>query len=429
METGASNRLTTTSAVLYIAPVLPALSETFVSGEVLRLRRAGWRVHCASLRAAPPIADPDLEQLRNEATLVYDAGAARLMLDALRFIIARPASGLRTLAQGVSDAISAPGLRWKRRGAVMVQTFAALALSQRVASRSIVHVHAHFAHAPTTVAMYAATALRCAFSFTGHANDLFQRRELLEPKLRRAAFVSCISAWHRDWYATLVSNTKCQMPVIRCGVEIPATIERAQRSPDAPVRILAVGRLVEKKGFDVLMAALAPLHERQTAFELTLIGDGPLRESLEQTADTTLAGRVTFLGARPHREILDQLQQCDIFALPCRADAAGDRDGIPVALMEAMAAGVPVITTGLPAIRELVQHDQTGLLAEPGDTPSLTHSLDRLLQDAHLRVRLGDSGREWVRREFAADINIARLSAAFESVLTHAPVAASQVHA
>ena len=398
--------------VLYLSSYFPVLSETFVYNEVLRLRANGLTVSTATLREpSNEYVSPELANLAQEVIPVYGRGFTALLGDALREAVTHPVRGLATVLKGFSDMLLGSDLPWRERPKVCLQVLAALALAKRIRSRDIDHIHAHFAHAPTTIAMYLARQLGLTFSFTGHANDLFQRRTLLATKLRRAAFIACISHWHRAYYREFAPELPDErLPVIRCGVEIP---EALSNMPNDPPHILAVGRLVPKKGFDVLIKALAKLNEEGLHFNCTLIGDGPQRDALKQLVEQNkLDQHVTLHGAAAHAEILETLQQADLFVLPCQPDSAGDRDGIPVALMEAMAAGKTVISGDLPAIRELIKDGDTGCLVPPGQVEPLTHLIRRLLDDQKLRATFGHAAREWVSQEFSAAINTRRLERA-----------------
>ena len=397
--------------LLYLAAQLPKRSETFVYRELLGLRAAGVTVLAASLH--PPerdLGEPRLEALANEAIPVYGARPARLMLDFILELLRHPWRTAGTLLLAALDALAADDLPvLKARLKVPGQAMAGLALAHRLRGRGITHIHAHFAHAPATVAMYAARQLGLPFSFTGHAVDLFRDRALLKVKLQRARFVNCISEWHRAFYQGLVPRPDADYPVVRCGVDL-AEFAPVERAPGIPPVLLGVGRLVAKKGFDVLLEAAARLRDRGQAFTIRIAGDGPESERLTaQCARLGLGDCVQFLGACPNPLVRKLLQETDVFVLPCQIDREGDRDGIPVVLMEAMAAGVPVVSGDLPALRELVIPGRTGELVPPGDVEALAERLAILLQDPDLRAERAKAGRQWVAEEFALDVNIQRI--------------------
>jgi len=398
-------------AILYVGATLPARSETFVYNELLALGARGVRVHAASVRTPEQhLGEQRLDILAARAVPIYGAGPARLLADALMEALTHPLRAAGVLAWLIADELRGRPLPPMRRLKLISQAIGALALARRVRPLGIGHIHAHMAHVPTTIAMYAARQLGIPFSFTGHANDLFRQQTLLREKLQRAAFVACISHWHRAFYRTFVVLPDQQLPIVRCGVELPDPAgdgEHADKTTSAP-RIIAVGRLVPKKGFDLLVTALDRL--RDLPWQCEIIGSGPEEQRLnDQIRTLRLTDRITLLGAAPHARVRQLVAQADLFVLPCRVDPAGDRDGIPVVLMEAMAAGVPVVSGDLPAIRELVHDQENGVLVAPEDTDALVAAIRRLLTDPSLRREWGQAARAWVEQEFSLAGNVERL--------------------
>jgi glycosyltransferase involved in cell wall biosynthesis len=193
--------------------------------------------------------------------------------------------------------------------------------------------------------------------------------------------------------------------------------ESVSLSETGPLRIFGLARLVPKKGFDTLLEALAKLDkadQKKTPFFCTLAGDGPERERLAELAlHLGISDRVRFLGEVPNSAVPSLLRASDVMILPCKVDARGDRDGIPVALMEAMAAGVPVVSGDLPTIRELITDRVHGLLVPPGDAEALAGVLGELAAQPTLRVALGVAGKNRVKEEFSSEKNLVRLMRCF----------------
>lgn len=390
-------------SIALIAGIYPALSETFVYRDVQGLRQAGWQVVTVTLRTP----DEPVAGVAPADLTVYGSGGVM--------------RSRRPDVMAVRDMLW-PGetMALKNRLKLLIQARAGRALAQVLVQRGVQHIHAHFAHAPTTVAMYAAQAMGITFSFTGHANDLFQRRALLKRKLQRAAFVNCISHWHRQYYRETIDRPDTHYPVVRCGVAMsnhpPQPAEPA--ADHDPLKLLSVGRMVPKKGFDTALHAMAQLRAQhpQTPMHLTIIGDGPDLPRLQQIiADHDLSRHVTLAGALPNEQVQRQMAEADLFVLPCRPDEHGDRDGIPVVLMEAMAKRKAVITGDLPAIRELVIHETTGLLVDGTDVSATADAMRRLGDDASLRLQLAHEAAEHVRAEFSQHVNIQRFSNVLEA--------------
>jgi glycosyltransferase involved in cell wall biosynthesis len=386
-------------AIAYVAARLPTLSETFVYRELMGLRSRGRRIVPVTVRKpVGPFADPALNDLANEALQVYSRAT----------IAALPAAALSMpgqFARAARDAARADLPDGRARAKFLLQAVMGLTAAWRLKSQDIGHVHAHLANTPATVALYLARGLGATFSFTGHANDLFVHREALALKLREAAFVSSISRWHQGFYEEIAPGGT--RPVIRCSVTVPPLAEGGQD-------IVSVGRLVAKKGFDLLIRAFARLDRPQ--MRLRIAGDGPERQALVALAEAEgVADRVDFLGAQPHAAALALIRSGAIFALPCRTSSTGDRDGIPVVLMEAMAAGKPVIAGRLDTIAELVEDGRSGLLVPPDDVDALAAALARLVDDAPGRAAMGLAGRAHVQEEFSDEINWDRLEAAIDA--------------
>ncbi len=403
--------------LLYVASQCPVLSETFVYREIQELRATGCLVDFATLRT--PVDNPMTREVSLElgpSIPIYGLGKWALLRDATIEMVSHPLQTVRTLSLVVRDALLSTDCTLRGRVVLLVQIVAALALAHRARSRHCdYHLHSHMANAPTTIAMYTASQLKTTFSFTGHANGIFSSREFLAEKLTRCAFVACISHWHREFYRQVKEISDNRSPLVRCGVDIPTSPHRHHEGDG--VRFVSVGRLVAKKGFDVIIDAAAILRDRGLPFDITIVGDGPARGMLvEQIAALRLTGFVSLVGAKPHGEVLRILSNSSICVLACKVDAKGDRDGIPVVLMEAMAAGVAVIAGEVSAIHELVQQDRTGLLTRPNDPRDLADAMERLAREPSMRLRLGLSGRKYVSEEFSTRVNIHRLITAFHGV-------------
>lgn len=391
-----------------LSSAYPVLSETFVYREAQALAARGHGVVTVALRRPPR--EATARGVPPAELAVYGRGT---LAAAAREALAHPARTLRTLGTAAADAL-APGepMRAADRLKLLAQAGVALGVAHELRRRGVSHVHCHFAHAPASVGMYAATQLGAGFSFVGHANDLFERRALLGKKLARADFVSCISRFHRDLYRELVPGGADRYVVVRCGVDAARWSARAPRPEPGRLHVVTVARLVAKKGIDTLIRAVALAPE----LTLTVCGDGPEAGALESLAgELGLGERVRFLGALDNDRVREEMAAADVFALPCRVDARGDRDGIPVVLMEAMALGLPVVAGDLPAIRELVAHEDTGLLAPPDDVQAFAGLLQRLARDPALLERLSRQGRAHIEAEFSQEVNVARLERALEA--------------
>jgi poly-beta-1,6-N-acetyl-D-glucosamine synthase len=403
--------------IAYIASKFPAPSETFVYREVRELRKRSWQVSTVSLHDQTDVS-PDLNDLWYDRRVVYGSGWKKTLAGFGSELLNQFPTTMRTLWTALKDAIF-PGEKTgiKTRIRLLPQAVAGIGLARWLLSDGVSHIHCHFAHAPTTIGMYAAMQLGVPFSFTGHANDLFQRRALLKRKLERAAFVSCISRWHRAFYREISPANDRIYQIIRCGVDSKSWTATAPATHPATIQILTVCRLVSKKGVDLLMRGLA-IWKPAAGWKLTIAGDGPERPALEHlTLQLGIRGNVEFLGAVDNHQVRNLLQCSNVFALACRTDSSGDRDGIPVVLMEAMACGVPVISGDLPAIRELVIPDKTGQLVDSHDAPAWAKAFDRLTSDTVFRESTVTAGSAMVQQEFDLHSNVTTLMGVLEKTV------------
>lgn len=393
----------------YLAPELPALSATFVHEELLGLERRGFRVQPFTVRR-PAAPAPGQEALAARTQVLYDRGAPAMVLAGLA---ALPRFGARlvvALGQLTSDmAAVGPwrGAAWK----LAYQWLAAARLARLLRESGCTHLHVHFAHVPTQIAMYACAMAGVPFTAMAHANDIFERGLLLPQKARRARRLLTISE-HNAGYLRSVGVAPGQLAVVRCGVSFPTRADPPVFADKPRYRLGTLCRLVEKKGVDDLLRALAALRGLPWEVELDIAGDGPLRAPLEALArELGVQDRVSFIGPVAHRDVTAWLHSLDAFVLACKVDAAGDMDGIPVSLMEAMSQRVPVVSTRLSGIPELVVHERTGLLAEPADPASLAAVLRRMLENAPLRRALTEGAATHVQQEFGQAENLDRLLA------------------
>lgn len=265
------------------------------------------------------------------------------------------------------------------------------------------HVHSQWIHSSGTIAMYLAWLLDVPFSFTGHATDLFRDRCALADKIERADFIVCISSFHRDFYLSHGAR-ESQCFIAYCGIDPKVFHPRPAgvAHEDRPYRILASGRLVEKKGFAVLVEACKLLAEGGERFECVIGGSGPLEGELRaQIQRLHLSDRVSVTGqALKQEKIIDFMHSGDVFVLPCVWARDGDVDGLPQMLMEAMACGLPAISTRLVGIPDLIHDEQTGLMVAPDDARGLAEAIRRLMHDRTLSDRLARDGLGWVHERF-----------------------------
>jgi glycosyltransferase involved in cell wall biosynthesis len=273
-------------------------------------------------------------------------------------------------------------------------------------------VHAHFAHHPTVAALALGALAGIPFSFTCHAHDVYLQRAMLGEKVHRAAFVVAISRLLRDQYIARCAQQKDleRVYVIHCGATSTRQQHPVPADAPSPLRVLAVARLVEKKGLSFLIEACALLRQRGRELSCEIIGCGPLRAQLQaQIEQAGLGSVVRLLGGRSQEEVSEALSRAMLFVQPSIVASDGDMEGIPVSLMEAMAAQVPVVATRTGAISELVEDGETGVLVPPGSSAALASAIERLADDPTYAGRLSGQARRYVEAEFDLTRNVAAL--------------------
>ncbi len=406
--------------IAYILLHFPYPTETFVAEEIAALRTQGTNVQIVSLLGpGKGVVQPLSQRLLRHTWYAPGLWSPKLWIAQGFFLFQQP----RQYAALLSRLIRQPypkrflPLLLKR----LVIFLKAIATAYHLRTSSIQLLHAHFAWLPGAAAWIIARLLGLPFTVTVHAYDLYYSNDLLTLVIGEAERVIAISEYNREYVMAQGNCPREAVTVIHCGVnfaEIPARTTPRRRPPGEPLRILSVGSLVPKKGHAVLISACHHLKQKGYDFTCTIIGDGPQAASLRrQVREKGLQTYVNLLGPRPHPEVMEAYAHHDIFVLASIVTPTGDRDGIPVVLMEAGAAGLPLISTPISGIPELVRHGQTGWLVPSGDAKALAEAIERLAQDPDLRERLGDNARSLVESEFHLTENARRLLLLFQEVI------------
>ncbi len=385
----------------YVLKRYPRYSETFVVNEILAHEAAGLGVEIFALR---PPSDTHFQDAisRVRAPVTY-----------------LPASGIRApeFWAALEEAAELLPDLWPEleaaRGAEGRDVCQAALLARTVAEKGITHLHAHFGTSAASVARLAARFAGIPYTFTAHAKDIFH--DEVDPvdlgrKLREAAATVTVSDYNVEYLRERFAAPNLHR--VFNGLDL----ENFPYRPAAgrPPKVLAVGRLVEKKGFADLISACRILADRGVGFSCRIIGTGELQEDLQaQIVDLGLEGVVELAGPRPQREVVREIQGAAAFAAPCVLGSDGNRDGLPTVLLESMALGTPCVSTKVTGIPEVLLHEKTGLMVPQHEPAALAAALERLIRDELLRLRLAENARRLIETDFDVHRNAAALREVF----------------
>jgi glycosyltransferase involved in cell wall biosynthesis len=390
-----------TTSIGYVAKIFPRLSETFVLNEIRQLERDETRVHVFSLHAPPAdVPHRALRELRAEVTCVEatpDPHEEHLRR-------ATMAARARLATDGIDGDRLAPR-KYVRLALQLVEAARGLGLGR---------LHAHFASRAAHVAMLAAPILGVPFSFTAHAKDIFHEevdRDLLRVKMREADRIATVTDYNRRVLLEIGADLPLlERKTMRIYNGVDLTLFRVQAAAPAAPRILGVGRLVEKKGFPVLVDACARLRASGVPFACDIVGAGAQEALLRATIEAShLGDAITLRGALPLEAVAETMRAATVVVLPCIRAADGNVDALPTVLLEAMATGVPVVSTRLSGIPEIIVDGETGFLVPPGDPGALADALDRLLADPTHAFDMGRAARARAERLFDLRKNVRTL--------------------
>jgi colanic acid/amylovoran biosynthesis glycosyltransferase len=399
--------------ILYLTTTLPTLTVTFIYREIFQLEARGWQVLTCSMNT------PKSDRVSHEAsellsrTLYLDkVGRWRMLTGALATLLRHPVRAMRSLLDAMRP-LELCGVRGA--GALLFHFIEAAYLAHAYRKVGLRHIHCHFGSGPASIGMFLARFLGIEFSFVMHGTDEFVIPVALTAKLRRCAFAVAISAYMRSYVLDAYGRQFAgKLEVVHCGIPLrsfeSAGAARNERPAESPCEILSVGQLQPRKGFDTLLTACAELRRRGLAFKCRIVGDGPQRSHLQASIQAQgLEDHVLMLGAVKQENILAYYRSADLFVLTCAVAADGDRDGIPVALMEAMAMEVPVVSTKVSGIPELICSMEEGVLVEAGDAAAVADSIVFLTRHPDEAKEMAIRGRRKVREQFDIEATVEQL--------------------
>ncbi|ESA34000.1 group 1 glycosyl transferase [Leptolyngbya sp. Heron Island J] len=389
----------------FLLKTYPKLSETFILNEILELERQGLNLHLFSLRRPPEQpTHPGVAQVKAPVTYLpsllpeFNPVQEKQLIDAQLDLFHRDSSTyLKTLQFYLSR-------HEERRLHEFLQ---GCYLAWQLQKLGINHLHVHFANVPTATAEIAHMLTGIPYSITAHAKDIYlSDRAALDRRMTKAEFILTCTDFNRR-YLEEISTASTPIYLAYHGLDISrfSPAPRTQQS-EIPL-ILSVGRFCEKKGFPYLLQACYLLKQMDLPFRCAIVGYGPLEDALgQQISELGLNDQITLVGKLTQDQLIEYYQQADLFVLPCLVTDDGDRDGIPNVLLEAMAMEVPVVSTQISGIAELVQSNHNGMLVPEKDALALAQTLEPLLRQPELRTTLGKAGRCTVLEKFGLTRNV-----------------------
>ena len=388
----------------YLFERFPSFTQTFCYREVLEMRRQGVTAPVVSIRVPKDVPADCPEELARAVRYLPEPDALAAEMKTLRMLGRYPWKAIRTIR------------RWGKQSD-KGRALAAAWLGPRLRKEGVRHVHAHFAGMAARTAYWLKQFYGITYSFTGHANDMFCETDFpvtLEDLVREAEFVVTEADFSRDWLRKRHPEHAAKIHRVYNGID-PTGYAEASPAPGRP-RLVSVGRCIEKKGFADLIDACAILRDRGIDFECDIVGGGPLEESLRaRIEERGLQGVVRLPGPQPQEEVRKLLAQATVFVLACATESDGGMDNFPTVIVEAMAAGLPVVSTWLAGVPEMVEHGGTGLLVAEKQPEQLADAVAVILSDPIKARKFGACGKRTVAERFASKVTAAELKKLLDS--------------
>ena len=414
--------------IAYVFKGYPRLTDTFITSEVYRMEQQALRLRVFVLKpctepvptdlldkiAAKPVYMPGTTSMKNATLFQWLSLNLKHFLPSLRRVFLKhPLRVARAAGTAFAQAFRARRTFWSWPRKVYAKEFLQAALLADMIGHAgdVTHIHAHYCHGATTVAWLASTMAGLPLSFTAHAKDIYlpslNPAGLLRRKMDAARFVMTCTDANREYLEKLGSKTPVHLFYHGLNAEFCGIMKErpAMRNTNGHLRALGVGRLIPKKGFDIFVGACAILRQMNVPFEGIIVAEGGEHEKeiRRMIAEHGLENSFHLPGPMSQSQLYDEYQKATVFCLPCRVLDNGDRDGIPNVLMEAMAVGLPVVTTPISGIPELIDDGVNGLLVPPEDPRALANAFLRLIKDNGLAAELSRNAQDTIEERFNGD--------------------------
>lgn len=401
--------------VAYIMSRFPLLSETFILREMIALEKEGWTVELYPLilEKQSVVHEEAISWLRRAHTSRWIS--ENVIVANLRKMVERPRLYFSLLDQVILENCSS--LRFLLRALLIFPK--SVYLAELMERDAVAHIHAHFATHSALVAWIIHGLTGISYSITVHAHDIFVDRSMLRMKIRSAAFVVCISEYNREFLVRQIGDwIKLKTHIIHCGVDPNRYKPSSRTTPNLVFEILSIGSLQPYKGMGYLIESCLILKEHGFSFRCRIVGEGEMRPVLHRMIHQLgLEQDVFLLGAKTQTEVAALLGGSHCYVQPSIIMDNGKMEGIPVALMEALACGLPVVASELSGIPELVHDGETGYLVPPANSATLATTLEHIYQHPKEAFHYGEAGRLLILKEYDIQKNVRHISALFTKVI------------
>jgi len=405
----------TAASTVEIAVVMsrfPKFTETFVVNEILGLERHGIKVHIHPLLAKQPGPHQPSAVALIERAHYGRAWSIQAIVALFQLLLTRPRSLASIVGRLVADTWRSPSMMLK--DLYLLPRICAIA--DELAKSNVSHIHAHFLTHGGFAAWVLGRLTGLPYSVVAHGSDVHRHRAMMKTKVAEAAFIAAISEYNRA-----VIDEECgpvgRVEIVHCGVDVSHIVPASATDRAPSPLVVCVGTLHEVKGQRYLVEAAAELKRRGRRIDVELVGDGPDRSMLaDLAARLGVDDRVELVGPLDHHEVIERYKRAHVMVAPSVASRDGRREGIPTVIMEAMAAGTPVVASDLSGIPELVVHEESGLLTTPGDSNAIADAIERILANPKLAERLAGNANRTVREAFDLGRTTARLAELMNAV-------------
>lgn len=404
--------------VAYVLLRFPFFTETFIAEEILKIQNLGIKTKVFSLLPSKGgIIHPVSKQLVSQVEYVPGLFSLRVWSAQIYFVLRNPRIYIKSMWQLLSQPIPNISSIFRRIYIFLKSIW----LAKEIEKTSVSIIHTHFAWLSAGASMIVSINLGIPFTVTTHAYDIFSyKNDLLRITSQTADKIVTISEFNKSVILEKISTLKHEkIKVIHCGIDLGFFQSTQNKMNGEIFRIISVGSLVEKKGHEYLIRACGKLRDEGIKYQCVIVGEGKLRQSLQVLIDElNLINHIVLAGKQTQNWVRDQLSKSDLFVLACVTTGSGNMDGIPVAMMEALSMNVPVVSTSLSGIPELIRHEQTGLLVPEMDVNALAATIKSLINDEELRKKYAQNGRNIITREYDSLKNVTQLADVFQQVVS-----------